>query len=85
MVPAGFHIIDGEPLPDLRDTEIALLAVRHISAPAAKLRDHIIRCLGDGTEQVRAHAPERVQGRENTRSRMRSKGYEDTRGPDPTE
>jgi len=86
MVPPGFHLIDGEPLPDLPDSEIALLAARNISAPAAKLRDHIIRCLGDGTEQLRAHAPERVLARENTGSRKRpNKGFEDTRGHDPAQ
>lgn len=52
MVPPGLHTIDGEPLPDLRDTEIALLSVRNPSLPAAKLRDHIVRCLGDGLEPV---------------------------------
>ena len=46
MVPAGLHVIDGAPLPDLKDTEVALLAEKSLSPPAAKLRDHIIRCLG---------------------------------------
>ena len=48
MVPHGLHVIDGEPLPDLADTEIALLATKRPSPPVAKLRDHIIRSLGDG-------------------------------------
>lgn len=48
MVPHGLHVIDGGALPDLKDSEIALLAAKRISPPTAKLRDHIIRCLGDG-------------------------------------
>ncbi len=46
MVPNGLHAIDGDPLPDLKDTEIALLAGASLKAPVAKLRDHIVRCLG---------------------------------------
>lgn len=46
MVPSGLHVIDGAPLPDLKDTEIAMLCARKLSAPATKLRDHIVRCLG---------------------------------------
>lgn len=46
MVPHGLHVIDGGPLPDLKDTEIALMAGPRLRPPAAKLRDHIIRCLG---------------------------------------
>ncbi|MGE5266435.1 MAG: LysR substrate-binding domain-containing protein [Deltaproteobacteria bacterium] len=46
MVPDGLHVIDGDPLPDLKDTEIALLAGASLRAPVAKLRDHIVRCLG---------------------------------------
>lgn len=46
MVPDGLHVIDGDPLPDLKDTEIALLAGASLKAPVAKLRDHIVRCLG---------------------------------------
>ena len=48
MVPHGLHVIDGAPLPDLADTEIALLAAKRPSPPIAKFRDHIIRSLGDG-------------------------------------
>jgi DNA-binding transcriptional LysR family regulator len=48
MVPHGLHVIDGQPLPDLMDTEIALLAAKRPSPPIAKFRDHIIRSLGDG-------------------------------------
>jgi DNA-binding transcriptional LysR family regulator len=46
MVPHGLHVIDGGPLPDLKDTEIALMAGPRLRPPVAKLRDHIIRCLG---------------------------------------
>lgn len=53
MVPHGLHVIDGPPLPELKDTEIALMTVRALAAPATKLRDHIVRCLGDGPEQAR--------------------------------
>ena len=48
MVPHGLHVIDGGPLPDLLDTEIALLAAKRPSPPVTKFRDHIIRSLGDG-------------------------------------
>jgi DNA-binding transcriptional LysR family regulator len=46
MVPPGLHVIDGGPLPDLKDTEIALLSGAGLAPPATKLRDHIVRCLG---------------------------------------
>lgn len=52
MVPHGLHVIDGEPLPDLKDTEIALMAVKSPSPPVAKFRDHIVRCLGEGPEAL---------------------------------
>lgn len=52
MVPHGLHVTDGAPLPDLKDTEIALMTARNLTPPAAKLRDHIVRCLGDGPEQA---------------------------------
>lgn len=46
MVPADLHIIDGRPLPDLKDTEIALLQADRLSIPAQRLRDHVIKSLG---------------------------------------
>ncbi len=46
MVPPDLHIIDGKPLPDLKDTEIALLQRERLSLPAGRLRDHIIGSLG---------------------------------------
>lgn len=50
MVPHGLHVTDGNPLPDLKDTEIALLTSRTLTPPAQKFRDHVVRCLGDGQE-----------------------------------
>ena len=46
MVPAGLHVIDGGPLPDLKDTEIALLHIERLSVPARRLMEHVIKCLG---------------------------------------
>lgn len=46
MVPAGLHMIDGKPMPNLKDTEIALLQAEQLSLPAQRLRDHIVRSLG---------------------------------------
>lgn len=46
MVPADLAAIDDPvELPDLHDTEIALLAARLLSAPAQRLRQHIVRAL----------------------------------------
>ncbi len=46
MVPAGFRVIDGAPLPSLKDTEIALLRRDRLPPAADRLRDHIVRSLG---------------------------------------
>lgn len=46
MVPDGLHVIDGRPLPDLKDTEIALLHRERLSVPARRLMEHVIKCLG---------------------------------------
>ncbi len=46
MVPPDLHIIDGGPLPDLKDTEIALLEKKRLALPAQRLKEHIIRSLG---------------------------------------
>jgi DNA-binding transcriptional LysR family regulator len=46
MVPPDLHIIDGRPLPDLKDTEIALLHRDRLSVPAQRLKEHVIRSLG---------------------------------------
>ena len=46
MVPAGLSTIERRSgLPDLHDTEIALLAARYLSAPARRLHDHVVRSL----------------------------------------
>jgi DNA-binding transcriptional LysR family regulator len=46
MVPAGLAAVERRSfLPDLHDTEIALLAARGLSAPARRLHDHIVRSL----------------------------------------
>lgn len=48
MVPAGLRTIEPPVLPRLPDTEIALLAANSLSAPARRLRDHIMRSLERG-------------------------------------
>ncbi|MCA0304570.1 MAG: LysR family transcriptional regulator [Proteobacteria bacterium] len=46
MVPPGLVAVERRSLlPDLHDTEIALLARRGLSAPARRLHDHIVRSL----------------------------------------
>jgi DNA-binding transcriptional LysR family regulator len=50
MAPAGFAILDGEhasglALPDMADTEIALLTAPTSRAPVKRLQDHIVRSL----------------------------------------
>jgi DNA-binding transcriptional LysR family regulator len=46
MVPSGLHVIDGRPLPNLKDTEIALLHREGLSVPARRLMEHVIKSLG---------------------------------------
>lgn len=46
MVPPDLRVIDGKPLPSLRDTEIALLQADSLSTAATRLKDHIVRSLG---------------------------------------
>lgn len=46
MVPSGLHVLDGKRLPDLKDTEIALLQAKELSLPALRLKEHIVRSLG---------------------------------------
>lgn len=46
MVPGNLHVLDGRHLPDLKDTEIALLESKALSLPATRLKEHIIRSLG---------------------------------------
>jgi DNA-binding transcriptional LysR family regulator len=46
MVPPGLATIERRSLlPDLHDTEIALLAARGLTQPARRLHDHIVRSL----------------------------------------
>ena len=45
MAPDDLNIIGGAELPDLQDTEIALLSVPALAEPADRLRAHIIRSL----------------------------------------
>jgi DNA-binding transcriptional LysR family regulator len=51
MAPEGIVVIEAVGLPDLHDTEIALLTAQHLSKPAERLREHIVRSL--------EHAPRR--------------------------
>ena len=46
MVPPGLHAVTDGKLPNLQETEIALLAAGELSHPAQRLRDHIVRSLG---------------------------------------
>ena len=46
MVPPDLHVIDGKPLPDLKDTEIALMHRERLSVPARRLMEHVIKSLG---------------------------------------
>lgn len=45
MVPAGFRILEDSPLPDLRDTEIALLTAPTHNRAVHRLAEHIVRSL----------------------------------------
>jgi DNA-binding transcriptional LysR family regulator len=45
MVPAGLHILDSGALPDLHDTEIALIGKDPLSKPGQRLREHIVSSL----------------------------------------
>lgn len=48
MVPPDLRVIDGNPLPTLQDTEIALLTRTNLSRPADRLKQHIVRSLERG-------------------------------------
>lgn len=48
MVPPGFTIIDGGLLPELPDTEIALLSAQTSAEPVRRLASHITRSLERG-------------------------------------
>ena len=45
MVPDSLKVIDVEGLPDLRDTEIALLSARPLTKSALRLQEHIVKSL----------------------------------------
>ena len=45
VVPADLPVIDGKPLPNLKDTEISLLQLEGLSPAAARLKQHVIRSL----------------------------------------
>lgn len=55
MVPSDLALLDGEEtgLPDLSDTEMALLEAPSISTAAARLRDTIVRELEHGNSGLR--------------------------------
>ncbi len=46
MVPDGLQVLASKRLPDLKDTEIALLQASLLSVPAQRLKEHIVRSLG---------------------------------------
>lgn len=46
MAPPGLHILESDLLPDLKDTEIALLEGPDLTLPAQRLKEHIVRSLG---------------------------------------
>lgn len=50
MTPPDLTILDGEQrrLPQLQDTEVALIAAAQLNPPAARLRDYIVRELEHG-------------------------------------
>jgi DNA-binding transcriptional LysR family regulator len=45
MVPSDLHVVDGKPLPDLKDTEIALLERGRLPAPAQRLKEFVMKSL----------------------------------------
>ncbi len=47
MVPEGLHVLEGGGLPELEDTGIALLQAKELSQPALRLKEHIVRSLGE--------------------------------------
>jgi DNA-binding transcriptional LysR family regulator len=45
MIPSGLHILSAAGLPELRDSEIALLAKSAVAKPVLRLKEHIIHSL----------------------------------------
>ncbi len=55
MVPIGLHVVAHGGLPDLKDTEIALIAKEPVSRPSARLREHIVSSLERAAENGDTH------------------------------
>lgn len=45
MVPSDLHALGSAVLPDLRDTEIALVSAAGIGHAARRLREHVVASL----------------------------------------
>jgi DNA-binding transcriptional LysR family regulator len=45
MVPPDLHVVDGKPMPDLKDTEIAILERDRLPRPAQRLKEFVIKTL----------------------------------------
>jgi len=53
MVPRDLHIMGTGGLPELRDTEIALMASSNLSRPSQRLKEHIVASLEKPARPVR--------------------------------
>lgn len=45
MVPPDLHVVDGKPMPDLKDTEVAIMERDRLPLPAQRLRDFVVKAL----------------------------------------
>jgi hypothetical protein len=45
MVPPDLHVINNKPLPNLKDTEIAMLERDRLPLPAQRLKNFVIKTL----------------------------------------
>lgn len=45
MVPPDLHVVDGKPMPDLKDTEIVILEHDRLPRPAQRLKEFVIKPL----------------------------------------
>lgn len=43
MVPPHLHVVDGKPMPDLKDAEIAILERDRLPRPAQRLKEFVIK------------------------------------------
>lgn len=59
MVPRDLHILSASSLPDLRDTEIAMIAASHPTPPCRRLCEHIIASLEKPQRAAGAHESRR--------------------------